>query len=122
MLAQGRPVVLVGDLNIAPYLPDHCDWCGRASQPSAQSQFLHHRPDRQWFQSILSTGGGPLTDIFRKFHTDRSEFLLLLAVTVLCVLIGCNPHILKSLPPHVVQYLQACQSFLVNYQVSLVAT
>ncbi|KAL3155760.1 hypothetical protein ABBQ32_012777 [Trebouxia sp. C0010 RCD-2024] len=73
MLAQGRPVVLVGDLNIAPYLPDHCDWCGRASQPSAQSQFLHHRPDRQWFQSILSTGGGPLTDIFRKFHTDRER-------------------------------------------------
>ncbi|KAL3146027.1 hypothetical protein ABBQ38_015382 [Trebouxia sp. C0009 RCD-2024] len=73
MLAQGRPVVLVGDLNIAPHMLDHCDWCGKASQPSAHSQFLHHRPDRQWFQSTLSTGGGPLTDVFRKFHADRER-------------------------------------------------
>lgn len=71
MLSQGRSVVLVGDLNIAPHMLDHCDWCARASQPSAQSQFLQHRPDRQWFQSILATGGGPLTDVFRQFRPDR---------------------------------------------------
>lgn len=72
MVAQGRSVVLVGDLNIAPHMLDHCDWCGKASQSSAQSQFLQHRPDRQWFQSTLTMGGGPLSDVFRKFHLDRS--------------------------------------------------
>ena len=72
MVSQGRTVVLVGDLNIAPHMLDHCDWCGKASQSSAQSQFLQHRPDRQWFQSILTTGGGPLSDVFRNFHVDRS--------------------------------------------------
>ena len=72
MLAGGRPVVLVGDLNMAPHMIDHCDWSGRASQPSAQVQFLKHRPDREWFQSVLATDGGPLTDIFRKFHPNRS--------------------------------------------------
>ena len=71
MLAQGRPVVLVGDLNIAPYMLDHCDWCSKASQPSAQAHFLKHRPDRDWFQRILTTGGGPLTDVFRRFHAGR---------------------------------------------------
>lgn len=71
MLAQGRSVVLVGDLNIAPHMLDHCDWCSKASQPQAQAQFLHHRPDRDWFQHVLTSGGGPLTDVFRKFHSDR---------------------------------------------------
>lgn len=71
MVAQGRSVILVGDLNIAPHMIDHCDWCSKASQQSAQSQFLLHRTDRQWFQSILTTGGGPLTDVFRKFQPDR---------------------------------------------------
>ncbi|KAL0046517.1 hypothetical protein WJX82_002646 [Trebouxia sp. C0006] len=73
MLAQGRPVVLVGDLNIAPYMLDHCDWCSKASQPSAQAHFLKHRPDRDWFQRILTTGGGPLTDVFRRFHAGREK-------------------------------------------------
>jgi len=71
MLAQGRSVVLVGDLNIAPYMLDHCDWCSKASQPSAPAHFLKHRPDRDWFQRILTTGGGPLTDVFRRFHAGR---------------------------------------------------
>ena len=71
MIAQGRPVVLVGDLNIAPHMIDHCDWCSKASQPSAQAQFLKHRPDREWFQRILTTGGGAVTDVYRQFHTDR---------------------------------------------------
>ena len=72
MVSQGRSVLLVGDLNIAPHMLDHCDWCSKMSQPSALSHFLQHRPDRQWFQSILDTGGGPLSDVFRKFHSDRS--------------------------------------------------
>ncbi|DBA80829.1 TPA: hypothetical protein ACH3X1_008046 [Trebouxia sp. C0004] len=73
MLAQGRSVVLLGDLNIAPYMVDHCDWCSKASQPSAQAHFLKHRPDRDWFQRILTTGGGPLTDVFRRFHAGREK-------------------------------------------------
>lgn len=71
MVAQGRSVILVGDLNIAPHMVDHCDWCSKAALPAAHNQFLHHRPDRQWFQSILESGGGPFTDVFRKFHPDR---------------------------------------------------
>ncbi|KAL0040073.1 hypothetical protein WJX79_005110 [Trebouxia sp. C0005] len=73
MLAQGRSVVLVGDLNIAPYMVDHCDWCSKASQPTAQANFLKHRPDRDWFQRILTPGGGPLTDVFRRFHAGREK-------------------------------------------------
>ena len=71
MLAQGRSVVLVGDLNIAPYMLDHCDWCSKASQPSVQALFLKQRPDRDWFQRMLTMGGGPLTDVFRRFHAGR---------------------------------------------------
>ncbi|DBA67871.1 TPA: hypothetical protein ACH3X2_014155 [Trebouxia sp. C0005] len=73
MLAQGRSVVLVGDLNIAPYMVDHCDWCSKASQPTAQANFLKHRPDRDWFQRILTPGGGHLTDVFRRFHAGREK-------------------------------------------------
>lgn len=70
MLQAGRNVVLVGDLNIAPHLLDHCDWCYNVA-PNARAQFLQHRPDRQWFQQTLVEGGGPLTDVFRAHHPDR---------------------------------------------------
>lgn len=70
LLEAGRNVVLVGDLNIAPHMLDHCDWCYKMA-PSAKAQFLQHRPDRQWFQQILLEGGGPLNDVFRQFHSDR---------------------------------------------------
>ena len=62
--------MLVGDLNIAPHMLDHCDWCYKIA-PAAKAQFLQHRPDRQWFQQILVEGGGPLADVFRQFHPDR---------------------------------------------------
>ena len=80
MLAQGCSVVLLGDLNIAPYMLDHCDWCNKASQPMAHSQFLHHRPDRKWFQDILAPDEGLLTDVFRKFHPDRCDMSALIVV------------------------------------------
>ena len=70
MLQAGRSVVLVGDLNIAPHMLDHCDWCYKIA-PNVNAQFLLHRPDRRWFQQILTTDGGPLTDVFRKFHPHR---------------------------------------------------
>ena len=75
MLEAGRNVVLVGDLNIAPHMLDHCDWCYKMA-PSAKAQFLLHRPDRQWFQQILVEGGGPFTDVFRQFHSDRYMIVL----------------------------------------------
>ena len=72
LLQAGRNVVLVGDLNIAPHMLDHCDRCYKVA-PNAKAQFLLHRPDSQWFQHILVEGGGPLIDVFRKFHSDRCD-------------------------------------------------
>ena len=72
MLQAGRNVMLVGDLNIASHMLDHCDWCYKVAS-NAKAQFLLHRPDRQWFQRILVEGGGPLIDVFRKFHSDRCD-------------------------------------------------
>ncbi|KAL0037864.1 hypothetical protein WJX79_002626 [Trebouxia sp. C0005] len=74
-LYEGRSVVLVGDLNVAPYMVDHCDWCSKASQPTAQANFLKHRPDRDWFQRILTPGGGHLTDVFREISCWQGEGL-----------------------------------------------
>lgn len=120
MLAQGRPVVLVGDLNIAPHMLDHCDWCGKASQPSAQRQFLHQRPDRQWFQSILTTGGGPLTDVFRKFHANRSapfvfcyrhHHIVLCCMVTVFLAIGCIQHIFHSLNSQLLHVTKCDASF-----------
>ena len=31
MLTQGRSVILLGDLTIAPYTLHHCDWCSLGS-------------------------------------------------------------------------------------------
>lgn len=63
VLAAGRPVIIAGDLNIAPYPIDHCDYF-RATA-TIQGTMLEGRPDRAWFRSMLQASGGPLVDLFR---------------------------------------------------------
>ena len=63
MLQAGRSVVLAGDLNIAPYPIDHCDYV-RASR-AQQASMLLGRPDRAWFRNALQSAEGPFVDLFR---------------------------------------------------------
>ena len=63
ILEAGRSVVLAGDLNIAPYAIDHCDYV-RASK-AEQESMLRGRPDRAWFRNALQSSEGPFVDLFR---------------------------------------------------------
>ncbi|XP_047321737.1 DNA-(apurinic or apyrimidinic site) endonuclease 2 [Impatiens glandulifera] len=60
---QGRRIIVVGDLNIAPTVMDSC----------------HPKPDfeknefRTWFRSILVNNGGSFFDVFRTLHPERRE-------------------------------------------------
>lgn len=58
---QGRRIVIVGDLNIAPAAIDRCD-----AEPDFEKNVF-----RQWFRSLLVQNGGRLLDIFRAKHPDR---------------------------------------------------
>lgn len=89
----GRNVVVAGDLNIAPYPIDHCDFV-RAPQrcrpqlpgcESAQTSYcspyfavpcvriqadsLEGRPDRAWMRRMLQPDDGQLVDLHRCHNT-----------------------------------------------------
>lgn len=63
---EGRRVVLVGDLNIAPAAIDTCD-------PGTGADFTAwlNRSDRAFLRGNLLQHGGAYVDIFRTFHPDR---------------------------------------------------
>lgn len=61
LTSAGRDVILAGDLNIAPRLEDHCDYCN--APPGVQANFLNRRPDRAWFVRALDSK--LLCDVFR---------------------------------------------------------
>ncbi|CAN4116753.1 unnamed protein product [Withania somnifera] len=61
LLHQGRRIIIVGDLNIAPTAIDRCD----AEPDFEKNEF------RRWFRSLLVQNGGRLRDIFRAKHPDR---------------------------------------------------
>ncbi|XP_010531085.1 PREDICTED: DNA-(apurinic or apyrimidinic site) lyase 2 [Tarenaya hassleriana] len=63
LLHQGRRVVVVGDLNIAPFAIDRCD-----AGPDFEKNEL-----RKWFRSLLVDCGGPFSDVFRTRHPDRRD-------------------------------------------------
>ncbi|KAK4490495.1 hypothetical protein RD792_001175 [Penstemon davidsonii] len=63
LLGQGRRVVVVGDLNIAPAAIDRCD----AGPDFEKNEF------RTWFRSLLVGNGGPFFDVFRDKHPDRIQ-------------------------------------------------
>lgn len=62
-LDQGRRILLVGDLNIAPASIDRCD----AGPDFEKNEF------RRWFRSILVESGGQFFDVFRAKHPERKE-------------------------------------------------
>lgn len=63
LLSQGKRVIVVGDLNIAPAAIDRCD---------AQPGFEKNR-FRKWLRSLLRDSGGPFFDVFRSKHPERRE-------------------------------------------------
>ncbi|KAI3861395.1 hypothetical protein MKW98_000347 [Papaver atlanticum] len=63
LLSQGKRVIIVGDLNIAPSAIDRCD----ADPKFEENQF------RKWLRSLLVANGGPFYDVFRSKHPDRTE-------------------------------------------------
>ncbi|KAK3267629.1 hypothetical protein CYMTET_23829, partial [Cymbomonas tetramitiformis] len=63
LLVEGREVVLVGDLNIAPRPIDTCS-------PGPGFEAV---PWRVWLASVLRGGGGPFIDVFREFHPGRRQ-------------------------------------------------
>ncbi|KAH9175883.1 Endonuclease/exonuclease/phosphatase [Lactarius sanguifluus] len=64
-IAEGREVVVVGDLNVCAAPIDHCD----GHLPSNASTFWDH-PARAWMRDWL-TPRGPLVDVLRRFWPDR---------------------------------------------------
>ncbi|KAI9464466.1 Endonuclease/exonuclease/phosphatase [Lactarius psammicola] len=65
LIAEGREVVVVGDLNVCAAPIDHCD----GHLPSNASTFWDH-PARVWMRDWL-TPHGPLVDVLRLFWPDR---------------------------------------------------
>ncbi|XP_019172337.1 PREDICTED: DNA-(apurinic or apyrimidinic site) lyase 2 isoform X1 [Ipomoea nil] len=63
LLRQGRRIVVVGDLNIAPASIDRCD----AGPDFEKNEF------RKWFRSLLVQSGGSFLDVFRTKFPDRRE-------------------------------------------------
>ncbi|KAB1199458.1 DNA-(apurinic or apyrimidinic site) lyase 2 [Morella rubra] len=63
LLHQGRRIIVVGDLNIAPTAMDRCD----AGPDFEKNEF------RRWFRSLLVEYGGPFFDVFRTKHPDRRD-------------------------------------------------
>uniref|UniRef100_A0A0D9XG28 DNA-(apurinic or apyrimidinic site) endonuclease 2 n=1 Tax=Leersia perrieri TaxID=77586 RepID=A0A0D9XG28_9ORYZ len=61
MLALGKRVFVVGDLNIAPASVDRCD-----APPGFEKQMF-----REWLRSMLRENGGPFFDAFRSKHPER---------------------------------------------------
>eukprot|EP00898_Chlorokybus_atmophyticus_P006129 jgi/Chlat1/6517/Chrsp45S05995 len=61
LLAAGRNVMVVGDLNVAPRPIDHCD-------PGPDHEL---GPSRRWLNALLTPPAGPFTDVFRQFHPNR---------------------------------------------------
>lgn len=62
LLALGKRVFVVGDLNIAPASIDRCD-----AAPGFEKQMF-----REWLRSMLREHGGPFFDAFRSKHPERT--------------------------------------------------
>ncbi|KAF9971705.1 Class II abasic (AP) endonuclease [Actinomortierella ambigua] len=66
LIAEGREVIIVGDMNVLPSELDHCD-PERWKKEAGVAEFTDTAP-RRWFNRFLSTGGGPMVDLYRVFH------------------------------------------------------
>jgi AP endonuclease 2 len=65
LIATGREVVVIGDLNVCAAPVDHCD----GHLPSNASTFWEHSA-RAWMRDWLAPRG-PLIDVLRRFWPDR---------------------------------------------------
>ncbi|KAM0942373.1 putative DNA-(apurinic or apyrimidinic site) lyase [Dioscorea sansibarensis] len=63
ILSQGKRIIVVGDLNIAPAAIDRCD-----AEPGFEGNKF-----RKWLRSLLRESGGPFFDVFRGKHPNRTE-------------------------------------------------
>ncbi|KAF9277920.1 DNA-(apurinic or apyrimidinic site) lyase 2, partial [Mortierella antarctica] len=69
-IEDGRSVVVLADMNIAPTPSDHCSHTGWERRKGAS--FVDH-PPRVWLRSLLSADP-PLADVFRHFHPDEPGY------------------------------------------------
>ncbi|KAK3839560.1 MAG: Endonuclease/exonuclease/phosphatase [Linnemannia elongata] len=69
LIARGKEVIVMGDMNVIPTELDHCD-PERWKKECGESEFGNTAP-RRWFNAFLATQGGPLTDLYRVFHKDE---------------------------------------------------
>lgn len=68
LIARGKEVIVMGDMNVIPSELDHCDpekW----KKECGESDFGNTAP-RRWFNAFLAPNG-PLTDLYRVFHKDE---------------------------------------------------
>uniref|UniRef100_A0A7N0UBW0 DNA-(apurinic or apyrimidinic site) endonuclease 2 n=1 Tax=Kalanchoe fedtschenkoi TaxID=63787 RepID=A0A7N0UBW0_KALFE len=63
LLHQGRRIIVVGDLNIAPAAIDRCE----AGPDFEENEF------RKWLRSMFVENGGSFYDVFRSKHPERRE-------------------------------------------------
>ncbi|KAG9070460.1 Class II abasic (AP) endonuclease [Linnemannia hyalina] len=73
LIAQGKEVIVVGDMNVVPTELDHCD-PERWKKESGENEFGNTEP-RRWFNAFLATQGGPLTDLPSNYGT-RLDYIL----------------------------------------------
>ncbi|KAL2907098.1 DNA-(apurinic or apyrimidinic site) lyase 2 [Bienertia sinuspersici] len=60
---EKRRIIIVGDLNVAPYAMDRCE----AGIDFEKNEF------RRWFRSLLVKEGGCFYDLFREKHPERTD-------------------------------------------------
>ncbi|KAF8552229.1 DNase I-like protein [Imleria badia] len=65
LIAQGREVIVVGDINICAAPLDHCD-----GHLASNAAMFHDHPARAWFHNWL-TPNGCMTDVVRSFWPSR---------------------------------------------------
>lgn len=77
LLAQGREVIIVGDINIARQPIDHCDYSQSHSDRTSEEdkelervKFYEESVARTWFNTFLQPRG-PFHDVHREFFPHR---------------------------------------------------
>lgn len=70
LIASGRQVMIVGDMNIIRDPIDHCD--PEQSMKEHGWEHFHQHPARSWFQTFLEPQG-KFYDVGRMYHEDRRK-------------------------------------------------
>uniref|UniRef100_V5EN99 DNA-(apurinic or apyrimidinic site) endonuclease n=1 Tax=Kalmanozyma brasiliensis (strain GHG001) TaxID=1365824 RepID=V5EN99_KALBG len=70
LIASGREVMIVGDMNIIRDPIDHCD--PEQSMKEHGWEHFHQHPARAWFQTFLAPHG-KFHDIGRMYHAERRK-------------------------------------------------